>query len=358
MAHQHRTYYTMRTFLSSLVLFLTLLPVSSVSANIFSTGREGFALPISPNVTTTEGIQSCNSRNSIDQEVPYFYETPNNGTVKLTAQNNTGVPVTGDIIRESPLSGEIITEFTVPAGETFVFIDDDVLPGTTYLYVFEYFIQGNPIPVINLDHITPVATMPALGSFNLIAASTDDAYDVLRNGKTIAIDNTNIQAEANEEHTGSVVFYLNDKRYHDNTYPFSLFGDVSGDYKAGRLKNGSYTLIAIAYPGKNGKGLAGDTARVNFAVEIQYEDPQVSVYPNPVKEHSTVSVKGIANSSVSIEAYAYKQSAATKQILYDGFLDHNGFLKYAISSQEIGKGLYILSIRINGKVIQKRLVVE
>ena len=290
-------------------------------------------------------------------EVPYTYSTPNNGTVKLTARNTTGREIVGDIIRESSISGEIITEFKVPAGATYVYVDDDVLPGTTYLYVFEYFMQGVQLPVINLDYITPVANMPALGSFNLIApAPANDAYDVLRNGKTINIEGTNIQAEANDDYTGSVVFYLNGERYDDNTHPFSLFGDVGGDYNKGSLQNGDYTLTAIAFPDSNGSGTPGDTAVVSFTVENVYS-AQVSLYPNPIQPNSVIDISGEANSPVLI-ALVDEYRPSRKYILYDGIIDSTGTLRYPISLQNLPQGVYIVSVHFDGRVIEKRMVVD
>jgi len=344
----------MHLTLRFLVLSLSLLPVD-LSARL-SSGRDSIAPLINPNSKNESGIDLHHPNISSNlQEVPYVYETLSNGTVRLTAQNNTGVEIVGDVIREGPLSGEIINEFTVQAGGTFVFVDDDVLPGITYLYVFEYFIAGNPLPVINLDYITPVATMPALGSFNLVAALYDDVYDVLRDGQTIAIENTNIQAEANDDYTGSVVFYLNGKRHHDNTYPFSLFGDVAGDYKNGRLKDGTYVLTAIAYPEKNGKGIPGDTATVSFTVENIYEIA-VNLYPNPIRKNSMVQVQGPANSPIVIEILG--NDPGNRSIIYQGTLDDTGRLQHSLTSQDLTKGIYILSVRINNRVIQKRVIVE
>lgn len=290
-------------------------------------------------------------------EVPYAYSTPNDGTVRLTARNTTGVEIVGDIIREGPNSGEIITEFKVPAGDTYVYIDDDALPGTTYLYVFEYNSSILPDWVINLDYITPVATMPALGSFNLVApAPYNDVYDVLRDGKVINIEKTNIQAEANEDYTGSVVFYLNGERRDDNTYPFSLFGDVGGDYNDGELEDGAYTLTAIAYPEENGQGTPGDTATVSFSVENIYST-QVTVYPNPVQANSVVYIRGAANAPVVIDLVDESRPAG-RDILYNGVMNDTGRLQHPVSSRNLTQGVYVLSVHIDGRVIQQRIVIE
>jgi ELWxxDGT repeat protein len=290
-------------------------------------------------------------------EAPYFYSTPNNGTVVLTAYNTTGFEISGDIIREGPNAGEIITEFTVPTGDTYVYVDDDALPGTTYLYVFEYKNPHQSEWKINLDYITPVATMPALGSFNLVSpAPYNNVYDVLRNGKVINIEGTNIQAEANDDYTGSVVFSLNGERHDDNTCPFSLFGDVDGNYNEGSLANGAYTLTAIAYPDENGQGTPGDTATVSFTVENIYST-EVSVYPNPIQSNSMVNIRGAANSPIHIDLMDHS-GTGRRYILYEGVTDDTGRLNYPVSSRSLQPGIYILSVEVDGDVAQIRVVVE
>lgn len=199
--------------------------------------------------------------------------------------------------------------------------------------------------------------MPALGSFNLVApAPANDPYDVLRNGNTIHIEGTNIQAEANDDYTGSVVFFLNGDRRQDNTYPFSLFGDLDGNYNKGTLENGNYTLTAIAYPQENGAGTPGDTATVSFSVDNTYST-QATVYPNPVQSSSIIEVHGPANSPVRIDLVE-ENHASHQYTIYDGVTDQTGSLQRPISSLNLTRGLYILLVHINGRVIQKRLIVE
>lgn len=233
-----------------------------------------------PNMPADNGIPNISdSRTSIAShqgtEVAYTYEALSNGTVRFSFQNTTGHTLNGDLIREGVSflqNGTIITEFSVPAGSTYVYIDDNVVPGETYRYIFEYFVGDTGDYEIFFDEVTVVSDIPALGNFILVAPSNDDEYDVLTEGYTIVIGGTNIKVEANDDLTGSVIFYLNDKKYKDNTAPFALFSEANGDYERGKLENGSYTLTAIAYPEKNGKGIAGDTATVNFMVNNIYED--------------------------------------------------------------------------------------
>jgi hypothetical protein len=200
--------------------------------------------------------------------VPYTYESLNNGTVKLSFQNLSGNPIEGDVIREGvsyQQNGTILTTFTVADGASHTFIDDNVMPGETYRYIFEYIIEGTNEYQINFDTVSVVSSVPALGNFLLLPPDGGEAYDFLFNGQTIEIGQTNILVETDHDLTHSVVFNLNGTTYVDNNSPFTLFPEGTAN-----LQNGSYTLTAIAYPKKKGKGVAGDTTTVSFTVNNLY----------------------------------------------------------------------------------------
>lgn len=50
--------------------------------------------------------------------------------------------------------------------------------------------------------------------------------------------------------------------------------------------------------------------------------------------------------------------ASHRYAIYDGVTDQSGSLQHPLSAQNLTRGVYILSVHINGRVIQKRLVVE
>jgi len=204
----------------------------------------------------------------VESPVPYTYESLSNGTVKLSFQNLSGTNITGDVIREGvsyQQNGTIITTFSVPNGDAYTFIDDNVIPDETYRYIFEYTIDGTNEYTINFDTVTVVSNVPALGNFLLLPPDGGEAYDFLFNGQTIEISHTNIVVETDHNMTRSVVFNLNGTTYIDNRTPFTLFPEGTAD-----LPNGSYTLTAIAYPKTKGKGIPGDTATVSFTVNNLY----------------------------------------------------------------------------------------
>lgn len=206
-------------------------------------------------------------KSHLDPLVPYTYESLPNGTVRLSFTNNTGQTIIGDLIREGVSylqNGYIIHEFSVEDGASYSFVDDNVIPAT-YRYIFEYAPEGTSDYIINFDTVTVVTNVPALGEILLLPPDGGEAYETLRNGYEIQIGGTNIQAETDVNRTRSVVFYLNGTKYTDNAAPFTVF-----PVGAANLQNGDYTLTAIAYPKKKGKGVAGDTTMVNFSVNNLY----------------------------------------------------------------------------------------
>jgi hypothetical protein len=220
---------------------------------------------ISSNRIQQDRSVSYSNQNSL---VPYTYESLSNGTVKLSFENLTGHTINGDVIREGvsyQQNGTILTTFSIADGASHTFIDDNVIPEETYRYIFEYSIEGTSEYAINYDTITVVSTVPALGNFLLLPPDGGEAYDFLFNGQTIEISNTNIVVETDRALTSSVVFNLNGATYTDNNSPYTLFPSGSAN-----LQNGSYTLTAIAYPKKKGKGVAGDTTTVSFTVNNLY----------------------------------------------------------------------------------------
>ncbi len=236
---------------------LLLLGIASVAAVLIGCSDE----PLTPAPDAKTSIKS------LDSTVPYTYESLPNGTVKLTFQNNSDQAIFGDVIREGVSymqNGYIIHEFNVAPGETHTFIDDAVIPAT-YRYIFEWAPVGTSDYTLNFDTVTVTSNVPAIGDILLLPPDGGEAYETLRNGYEIVIAGTNIAPEVNTDLTRSVVFYLNGAEYVDSKAPFTLFPEGSAN-----LQNGEYTLTAIAFPKKKGKGVAGDTATVNFTVNNLY----------------------------------------------------------------------------------------
>lgn len=293
-------------------------------------------------------------------EIDYGYEALDNGTIRFTVHNNSSLPLSAEIIREAvvyPTNGVILVDFRVLAGESFTYIDDSVTPGHEYMYIFEYKLDGDMEWQFMFDYITAVSTIPALGTFNLYVPPSDEDYDWVRDGMTINISNTVIRASASDDGiTNSVVFFLNGKRSLDNTYPFTLFGDVPIQASSARLKNGSYSLVAIAYPLKHGKGIPGDTAEVNFVVDIPSDHIKIDVTPNPIIDNAVITLTGDPVATIRMELVA--QNGTVLKLLAWVSLGDDGQFKYTFSSAGYTPGVYILRVRCENKTVQRRILIK
>jgi hypothetical protein len=108
----------------------------------------------------------------------------------------------------------------------------------------------------------------------LINANTDQPIVTMTNGMTITLANLptrnlNIRAVTSPSVTGSVRFALDaNSNYRTETIaPYSLAGDVNGDYNAWTPSIGTHTIKATPYTGGNASGTAGPALTINFTVK-------------------------------------------------------------------------------------------
>lgn len=230
---------------------------------------ESFNMKKDARISSFEYQPDQASVNLGNPQVLYSYTPLCNGTVKFKIQNNSGYPVTGGVMREGvsyQQNLKDITAFTTPDGTSYTFIDDNVIPGESYSYLLYYSVNNFAEYYELYDTVSVVSRIPALGHFLLLPPGCGEpSYDFLFNDQTIEITNTNILIESDHGLTRSVVFNLNGTKYIDNSYPFTLLPDCPAG-----LPNGTYSLTAIAYPKKKGKGVPGDTATVSFSVNNLY----------------------------------------------------------------------------------------
>ncbi|RDC61745.1 Ig-like domain-containing protein [Adhaeribacter pallidiroseus] len=114
-------------------------------------------------------------------------------------------------------------------------------------------------------------------SFTLINADTDQPIQTIANGATLNLatlptKNLNIQANTEPTMVGSVVFNLSGKQVYNKTEtgaPYSLFGDILGDYKPWVPATGSYQLKCTPYSGASGSGAVGAALTISFNVVNQ-----------------------------------------------------------------------------------------
>lgn len=256
------------------------------------------------------------------------------------------------------------------SGRTYSFIDTLVVPGKVYSYIVLSYnnCDGFPEGTRYLSDSITIQSRPmgpVLYNFSLVDPFSDQEVAVLADHDVFnSASEYNILANANAK-TGSVAFLLNGKKYKDNTVPFALFGEHKGDFHAGKLKAGSYTITAIPYSGKNFKGEKGASVTLEFAVTSKYplrglatvkkEDLEIHVYPNPVINHTTLELAGQPYSKVQVEII---DQSGNVFLRYADHLSDAGLLRREWDTHYLKKGTYYMLIRIYNKTATHRIIVD
>jgi hypothetical protein len=138
---------------------------------------------------------------------------------------------------------------------------------------------------------TPTATPSAVAvvSFTLVNADSDQDLETLTDGATLNLaslptHNLNVRANTSPVTVGSVVFALTGTQTNNRTEtnpPYSLFGDVSGNYNPWTPAVGAYTLKGTPFSGAGGSGSGGTALTVHFTVTNQGATPTPTVTPTP-----------------------------------------------------------------------------
>jgi hypothetical protein len=162
------------------------------------------------------------------------------------------------------------------------------------------------------------------------------------------------------------MFFLNNKRHADNGPPtFTYFAEKNGDYQAGLTVTGHYVLKATPSSMKNGEGIVGETKTIEFDVVCSGCDNRtaqnarvgdVSFFPNPVVNTSQLKIQTFPDSKVRIQVLDQLGQKRTPSISLT--TDESGSLQHPVSALNLGKGIYLLSIEVNGEQMTKRFVVE
>lgn len=129
---------------------------------------------------------------------------------------------------------------------------------------------GTPTDTMSATFTVHVETCAEIGCFTLVNADTDEDIESIEEGETfVKPANTYFNVRFNAVYNpGSVEFKIEDNIYRvENAPPFSLAGDLSGNYlpwKAGLA--GTYSIEATPYTGPNRTGIRGNTVSVSFTI--------------------------------------------------------------------------------------------
>lgn len=120
--------------------------------------------------------------------------------------------------------------------------------------------------VVMEDAIGGRVNNPSLTRLILVDAVTNKDISELKNGMQLNASSISVRAEGN---AASVVFQLSGTETHrqvENTAPFSLMGDNSGNYNPWTPHTGAYSLTVTPYQRFHGAGVAGSPITVSFTV--------------------------------------------------------------------------------------------
>jgi pterin-4a-carbinolamine dehydratase len=263
----------------------------------------------------------------------------------------------------------INTTFQLPdSGQTFMIIDTLVVPGKTYTHHVNTTLDCDGYPGTGEEYVSNPVTIPEaeekpmVYSFTLVDPNTDmDIAEMYDSMEFAAADRLNIRINTNAM-TKSVAFYMNGKRYWgENQEPYALFGDRFGDYNRGRLTPGVYTLTAVPYSENLQRGMEGQAMTITFTVTDEDGSTnarsfiEVNVFPNPVVEKATIEVAGEPNTAVSMEIIDQQGTSLNK---VNEPLDNQGWLVKEWAPQNLKRGTYYITIKMNDETYTKRITVK
>ena len=192
-------------------------------------------------------------------------------SVALTGSGNDAEDGTNVSFAWNQVSGPNVAVFsntTVPAPTV-----SSLIAGT---YVFSLTVkdqnQASSVPD-QVSVFVTASSAQAVVSFTLVNANTEQDIQVINNGDvldlaTLPVSNLNIRANTNPATVGRVVMALSGAQVRNVTEtsaPYSLFGDVNGNYNNWVPPLGNYSLKGTPYTTSSG-GTAGTALTVNFSV--------------------------------------------------------------------------------------------
>ncbi len=204
----------------------------------------------------------------------------------------------------------------------------------------------------------------AVTDFVLVDADTNADIMALVDGSVVEISqlpttNLNIRANATEavESVQLALSGTNSSSRKENAAPYALFGDSNGNYNAGALPAGGYSLSATPYSENNLGGSAGNTLTINFMFSTGDNTSALRLFPNPAVSEVNV---GVSESKSEIEKYSIQVHDVQGRLIrsYDEVeISKNG--EFMIPTNTFTQGIYFMTINGNkGTVERKTFVVN
>ncbi len=216
------------------------------------------------------------------------------------------------------------------------------------------------------------ASVTGLGLYN---ATTDGLLKQLPNQYVIdfaALGTSKLSILANTQGTiGSVQFKLDGQVIRtENFAPYSIAGDAAKpnnlvDLLPWTPSLGSHSLVVTPYKDSNGNGLAGKSFTLTFqvvanggrqaaaGVETQAA-LQLTVYPNPFAEQTTIAFASPIQGPVRL--LVYDPLGVLVQTLYTGEVQAGQTYHYAFGQPGLKPGVYLCRLVAGSQVMDKKIV--
>lgn len=206
--------------------------------------------------------------------------------------------------------------------------------------------SGTPPPPTNSDF-----------SFNLINAASNSVIGPLVNGSSLSTTKTqnvnirvNVPAGSGTKRVG-VEVKRNGTTIREGFeffWPYSVFGDTSGNYQGVTLQSGSYTMTVAAYTSTSDINSVVARTTINFTVGSS-SGKSAFLYPNPVSTDGKVSVRLPEGASGKYE-YSVTNSLGV-QVEKGTFDAASSQRDVELSLPNIGRqvqGVYYMTLRSSG----------
>lgn len=208
---------------------------------------------------------------------------------------------------------------------------------------------------------------PSVESFTLIDTDADQpvtGYDPIAEGAHIDLSmlstyNLSIRANVSDS-VESVSFDLNSglEQRIENVEPYSLFGDVGGDYAPKSLREGAYVLLATPYTEDGGQGAKGQSLTLNFslvqsAASKRTETAGMEIYPNPF--NPVTQIRYAIQERGHVKLTVYDVLGRQVALLVDG-IQNQGQFQAEFNASGLSSGVYLVRLDIEGAPVQTQRI--
>ncbi|MEM9933041.1 MAG: choice-of-anchor D domain-containing protein [Bacteroidota bacterium] len=282
---------------------------------------------------------------------------------------DTGTAMLEGSVMQGPLTAPFMVEWSGPSG----FSSTSLTPEVTLAGIYTLTITGGITGCVSTDEVLvePCAETcePQVSGFILVNAKTDEDIRELTTGAVIDLtqDGRDLSIRAKVlcgDKVKSVKLELRGAQVRDrteNVAPYSLTGDIKGDYRDQEFRPGDYSLEATPFTERNGQGAEGISKMITFtvtngeaAVQSQFGDPslnpdyQLSIFPIPTAGELYLDMKFFEEGIYEVVLFDIAgRTVMDQRLVYDEVTGK----RFTVKTQQLADGVYML--RLSGQEYQE-----